>query len=160
MPLGSDEMRSIFKGTVIVRKPTYGIVSGYHELPYICLGKSLSAATGTTQVKGKVHVSPRFVIRPSHYEPSYGEIFGEDNVDVGIAGRVFGFLGFRNKAVECNSEYLEVRHLDASIDDLLGRNLDELERRRYGTGLQATVTQHFQPVLRGSHQPLHWPGQS
>ncbi len=36
--------------------------------------------------------------------------------------------------------------------------LDDLERRRHGAGLQAAVAQHFQPVLRGGHQPPHWPG--
>ena len=36
--------------------------------------------------------------------------------------------------------------------------LDDLERRRHGAGLQAAVAQHFQAVLRGGHQPPHWPG--
>ena len=36
--------------------------------------------------------------------------------------------------------------------------LDDLERRRHGAGFQAAVAQHFQPVLRGGHQPSHWPG--
>ena len=36
--------------------------------------------------------------------------------------------------------------------------LDDLERRRHRAGLQAAVAQHFQAVLRGGHQPPHWPG--
>ena len=36
--------------------------------------------------------------------------------------------------------------------------LDDLERRRHGAGLQPAVAQHFQTVLRGGHQPPHWPG--
>ena len=36
--------------------------------------------------------------------------------------------------------------------------LDDLERRRHRAGFQAAVTQHFQPVLRGGHQPPDRPG--
>ena len=90
--LSFDEMRRIFEHTEIVRKPTYGIISGYHELPYVCLGPAEEPGHQTVEVRGKVQVSPRFVLRPSHHEPSYDEIFGEDNVDQALAGRVFGFL--------------------------------------------------------------------
>ena len=64
MGLTPGEMRDIFQQTVVVRKPTYGIISGYHELPYICLGKSLESDTKTTRVKGKIQVSPKFLITP------------------------------------------------------------------------------------------------
>jgi hypothetical protein len=70
MPLDSDEMREIFRRTVVVRKPTYGIVSGYHELPYICLGESIESGYQTTRVMGKIQVSPQFLIRPQHYQPA------------------------------------------------------------------------------------------
>ena len=36
--------------------------------------------------------------------------------------------------------------------------LDDLERRWHGAGLQPAVAKHFQPVLGGSHQPLHRSG--
>ena len=81
MPLNNDEMLDIFRQTVVVRRPRYGIVTGYHELPYICIGSSIEPGSVTTQVKGKVRVSPRFVIRPSYYESSYEDIFGEENID-------------------------------------------------------------------------------
>lgn len=129
MPLGSDEMRDIFNRTVVVRKPTYGIVSGYHELPYFCLGQPLEPSRGAFMVRGKVQVSPRFVIRPTHLNPSYGEIFGEDGVDNELSGRLFGFLGFRGKPVECSSEHLHVEHVDITVDELLSRKLDEMERQ-------------------------------
>ena len=128
MALSPKEMRDIFDRTVIVRKPTYGIIKGYHELPYICLGDSLEDNTGTMRVKGRVHVSPQFVIKPRHYQSNYADIFGEDEVDVAIAGRVFGFLGFPNKPVECALEYFELSHHPGTIDDLLHASLDELER--------------------------------
>ena len=69
MGLSPYEMRELFDQTVVVRQPRFGIVSGYHELPYVCLGKSVESGHSTTQVIGRVQVSPRFqartVARPS-----------------------------------------------------------------------------------------------
>lgn len=147
MGLSPHEMRLLFDRTVIVRRPTFGIVTGYHELPYVCLGESFELGHETTRVRGKVHVSPRFVIRPSHLEPSYGEIFGEDNVDVALAGRVFGFLGFKEKPVELKSEQLEVKHLNISVERVLADTLDELERREdITTGVLITPDSRYYPV--------------
>ena len=147
MGLSAEEMRDIFDRTEIVRRPTYGIISGYHELPYVCLGASFDPGHRTTEVRGKVHVSPRFVIRPPTWEPSYAEIFGEDNVDAALAGRLFGFLGFRSKPLECKSEHLEVHHLDASVDRVLEDRLDELERNEdITTGVIITPNSHYYPV--------------
>jgi len=145
--LSGEEMRDIFRRTRIVRKPTYGIVSGYHDLPYICLGRSFEPDRETTEVRGKVHVSPRFVIRPRHLEPSYAEVFGEENVDLALAGRVFGFLGFRGRPVECSSEQLSVSHTDASLDHVLGETLDRLERHEdITTGVIITPDSRYYPV--------------
>lgn len=147
MGLSPEEMREIFERTEIVRRPTYGIVSGYHELPYVCLGASFERGHQTTEVRGKVHVSPRFVIRPSRYEPSYEDIFGEGNVDTALAGRVFGFLGFRSRPVECKSDHLEVKHCGASVARVLADTLDELERREdITTGVIITPNSHYYPV--------------
>jgi len=147
MSLSPGEMREIFARTTIVRRPTYGIVKGYHELPYICIGESWKAGALTTRVKGKVHVSPQFVIRPSQYMPSYEEIFGEDNVDAALAGRIFGFFGFRGKPVECSSEHLEVKHISLSVDQALSESMDELERfEDISTGVIITPNSQYFPV--------------
>lgn len=128
MGLSPHEMRELFDRTVVVRQPRFGIVSGYHELPYVCLSESIESGHTTTQVSGRVQVSPRFVIRPQQFEPSYEEIFGEENVDKALVGRMFGVLGFQGKPVECKSEYLELKHLDEPIDRVLNETLDHLER--------------------------------
>lgn len=128
MGLSAHEMRELFDQTVVVRQPRFGIVSGYHELPYVCLGQSVEPGHSTMQVKGRVQVSPRFVIRPPHFEPSYEDIFGEDQVDSALVGRMFGVLGFQGRPVECKSEYLELKHLDAPVDRVLNETLDLLER--------------------------------
>ncbi|GMU93223.1 MAG: hypothetical protein AMXMBFR4_22810 [Candidatus Hydrogenedentota bacterium] len=145
--LSSEEMREIFRSTRIIRKPTYGIVSGYHTLPYVCLGASEDRSSGTTRVRGKVHVSPRLIIRPAHCEPSYDDIFGEDNVDEALVGRVFGFIGLRSKPVECKSEHLEVNLLGRSVEQVLADTLDELERLEdITTGVFVTPNSRYYPV--------------
>jgi len=142
--LSHGEMREIFQNTVVVRKPTYGIVSGYHELPYICLGQSFQRTGATMEVRGKVHVSPRFVIRPDYMDARYKDIFGEENIDAAISGRVFGYLGFRRRPVECKSEYLELRHRD---DQTLAGVLDELDRMEdITTGVIITPDSRYYPV--------------
>lgn len=144
--LNPNRMREIFAMTRIVRKPTYGIVSGYHELPYVCLGESAGEERRTMRVQGRVHVSPRFIIRPEHLSPKYRDLFGED-VDDELAGRVFGFLGFRGKPVECASEHLEVRHLDMTVEEALEATLEERERMEDITlGVIVTPDARYFPI--------------
>ena len=141
------ELREIYRLTKIIRTPTYGIVSGYHTLPYICLGVGIESDNQTTEVRGTIHVSPRFLLKPSHYEPSYGDIFGEENVDAALMGRVFGFMGFRNKPVECKSDEIEVRHVDSDLDRRLNEVLDERERREdITTGVIVTPDSRYYPI--------------
>ena len=128
MPISPEEMREIFQHTRIVRRPTYGIVRGYHELPYICLGASLEPGYASTRVRGRVQVTPQYVIRPPHYAPRYEDVFGEENVDAALLGRMFGVLGFKHKPVECSSEFLDVKHLSASVEEVLSASMDELDR--------------------------------
>ena len=142
-----EELRSIYEKTQILRKPTYGIVSGYHELPYVILGESFESGYDTVRVKGTIQVSPRFIIRPAHLEPSYEEIFGEENVDVQLMGRIFGFLGFRGKPVECKSEHLEVQHLNRSLEKMVASTRDDFERYEdIVTGLIITPDARYYPV--------------
>jgi hypothetical protein len=126
--LSQNEMKSLFDRTVVIKQPRFGIVSGYHELPYVCLSRAIKSGFQTTEVRGKVQVSPRIVLRPSHFEPSYEEIFGSEHTSSAIAGRLFGFLGFRGRPVECKSEFLQVSHSDAPVERVLAETLDRLER--------------------------------
>lgn len=145
-PTGS-ELREIFSQTVVVRRPTYGIISGYHDLPYVCLGESFEPGSVTTVVRGKVHVSPQFVIRPPQYNPSYDEIFGAEYTDRALVGRIFGYFGFRERPVECKSEHLELTHVDLSIDEVLSDTLNDLERREdLTTGVVITPNAQYFPV--------------
>jgi hypothetical protein len=80
-------------------------------------------------------------------EPSYEEVFGEENVDRALAGRIFGFLGFKGRPVECRSEHLRVQMLEVRIEQALSRVLDELERHEdISTGVIITPDSRYYPV--------------
>lgn len=147
MSESSEDLRELFHRTIIVRKPTYGIISGYHELPYICVGKAVAPDRGVMRVRGTIQVSPRFVIRPAHYSKSYADLFGEDNVDMTIAGRIFGFLGFPRHPVECSLEGLEISTLSGTLDEAVSASLDEMERQEdITTGIFITPDSRYYPV--------------
>lgn len=147
MSLSAHEMRQLYRATVIVRKPTYGIIKGYHELPYICLGPAIDEGHVTTKVVGRVQVSPRFVIRPSHLSPSYEEIFGAEHVDAEISGRLFGFMGFPDRPMECKSELLEIQPCDKPVDEVLATCLEDLERREdITTGIIVSPNNQYFPI--------------
>lgn len=142
--LSLEEMRAIYDHTEIVRRPTYGIVSGYHTLPYICLGVTGEMEDETLKVQGTVHVSPRFVIRPEHLGDEYGEIFGDVDMDEGLTGRLFGFFGFRGRPVECKSEDLTVERLNRRAPDVLDNVMDGLSREEdITTGVILTPSSRY-----------------
>lgn len=147
MELSRREMKDIFDRTIIVRRPTHGIIKGYHELPYICVGNALEQREGSMRVKGMIHVSPQFVIKPKHYQPNYGDVFGEDGVDIALSGRLFGFLGFPDKPVECSMEQLELTHVPDGVDECINASLDELERKEdIRTGIIITPESRYYQI--------------
>ncbi len=147
MTLSREEMYRIFVETAVVRRPRYGIVKGYHELPYICIGNPLESQYRSLCVRGKIHVSPQLIIKPSYYKAKYSDIFGEGNVDVALSARIFGFIGFPDKPVECKSEFIEVTHSELNIDEALSHSLDELERKEdITTGVIITPESRYYPI--------------
>jgi hypothetical protein len=145
--LSAVEMKALYDATVVVRRPTYGIISGYHELPYVCLGPSFEASRQTCIVRGKIQVSPRFVVTPPQFGPSYEEIFGDEHTDAALVGRLFGFMGFRERPVECKSAYLQLEHVDAPVDRVLSGVLDDIERREDITcGVLVSPNPQYFPV--------------
>lgn len=147
MTLSREEMYRIFVETAVVRRPRYGIVKGYHELPYICIGNPIESQYRSLCVRGKIHVSPQLIIKPSYYKAKYSDIFGEKNVDVALSARIFGFIGFPDKPVECKSEFIEVTHSELNIDEALSQSLDELERKEdITTGVIITPESRYYPI--------------
>jgi len=143
----SPLFREIFEETEILKKPTTGFVSGYHALPYIVLGRSLHEVDNVVEIRGKINVSPKFVISPGHLGPTYGELFGTEGVDENIVGRIFAFSYLKKHQVNIESEELRIRSIEREMGSVLASVLDELERKEIiNTGVIITPNIRFYPI--------------
>jgi hypothetical protein len=122
-------LRQVFEETVIIRKPLHRIIRGYHQLPYIVVGQSFTDSSKTLEIRGKIHVSPRMVIRPGELGQTYGEIFGEENVDQSIVARFFGFLYMKERTTRFISEDLSIHELNIALKNAIARVLDEIAKK-------------------------------
>jgi hypothetical protein len=140
-------LQHVFDETRIVKRPTHGIVTGFHRLSYILLGDLRERKDRSLEIRGQINVSPRFVWHPNYPGIRYEELFGEDNIESALVGRVFGFLAFRGKRVNFESEYLKVKETEMHTEQLIEAVLDELERKEdIETGVVHTPDVRFFPV--------------
>lgn len=143
----SPLFREIFEETEILRKPTTGFVAGYHVLPYILLGRSLREADNVVEIRGKINVSPKFVISPEHLGPTYGELFGSEEIDEAIVGRIFAFAYLKKHQVNIQSDELAVTKIEKGLESAIASVLDELERKEIiNTGVIITPNIRFYPI--------------
>ena len=143
----SPLFREIFEGTEILKKPTTGFVTGYHMLPYILLGRSLHEADNIVEIRGKINVSPRFVISPGHLGSTYGELFDTEGMDENIVGRIFAFSYLKKHQVNIQSEEFSIKSIEKEMESALASVLDELERKEIiNTGVIITPNIRFYPI--------------
>lgn len=143
----SHLFREIFEETEILKKPTTGFVAGYHALPYILLGRSLHDVRNVVEIRGKISVSPKFVISPGHLGPTYGELFGTDQIDENIVGRIFAFSYLKKHQVNIQSDELSIKSIEKEMKSVLASILDELERKEIiNTGVIITPNIRFYPI--------------
>lgn len=120
-------LRKVYATTRIVRKPISGIISGYHELPYILIAPNDENSEHSIEINGTINVSPKFVISPGMLQESFGDVFDAETFDKAIEGRFFSFAygGKKNLKIEStnfhliHSEEESERHLDAIHDRLM-----------------------------------------
>ena len=122
-------LKKVFQETDILKKPIHRIISGYHRLPYILIGHSVSDSKKTTEVRGNIHVSPRIIIHPGEMGQTYGEIFGEDTIEPAIVARLFGFLYLKERATRFSCEDLIIHELELPLHKVIESILDELARK-------------------------------
>lgn len=122
-------LREIFERTDILRKPISGIVSGYHELPYVLVAPDEQDTGKSIEVSGKISVSPRFVITPSQLSDTFGEIFDPETFDQEIQGRLFSFGYARGKNLKVASDHLSIEHHTVPPRHYLEQVLDGLQMR-------------------------------
>ena len=143
----SHLFKEIFDETEILKKPTTGFVAGYHNLPYILLGRSHESEREIVEIRGKISVSPKFIISPEHLGPTYGEMFGAEELDESIVGRIFAFPYLKKQQVDIQSEELTVTNLNREMESVIAAVFDELERKEIiNTGVVVTPNIRFYPI--------------
>ncbi len=122
-------LKRVFDATEIIRKPVHRIISGYHQLPYIMIGRSLSNGSKTMKIDGNIHVSPRMIFRPGNEGQTYGDVFGGESIEPAIVARLFGFLYLREQTTAFASKDLSIEEVSSSVPEVTERVVDELARK-------------------------------
>ncbi len=125
----NEEIKEVYERTDVVRKPISGIVSGYHQLPYILVAPSDDDGSGSVQIAGAINVSPRFVISPQQLGEAFSDVFDPETFDKEIHGRVFSFAYGRRKNVRVDSQRLDIRSFDERPTERLSRVEDDLAQK-------------------------------
>jgi hypothetical protein len=129
-------LKDIFNKTDIVRKPISGIVSGYHELPYILIAPDEANESASVEINGKINVSPKFIITPNMLGETFGDVFDPETFDKELQGRMFSFTYTNKKNVKIESEYFNVQNFDEKPEEHLNRINDQLgSQENIRTGL-------------------------
>lgn len=122
----NPKLQKIFHTTKIVRKPISGIVSGYHELPYILVAPDDENPSRSIEINGKINVSPKFIISPSSLNETFGDIFDPETIDKEIEGRLFSFAYSNKKSLKIKSEYFTVKNYEENPNEHIDRVHDTL----------------------------------
>ncbi len=132
----NEHLREIFFKTNVLRKPLSGIVSGYHELPYIFIAPDEANVSATVEINGKINVSPKFIITPGMMGETFGQVFDPETFDKEIQGRLFSFAFGNKKNVKVESEYFTIRNYEEKPEERLNRVNDQLSsQENIKTGL-------------------------
>jgi len=125
----NDELQEVYHKTDIRRKPLVGIVSGYHDLPYILVAPDDENTTHTIEINGKINVSPKFIITPGMINESFGDVFDPETFDKNIEGRLFSFGYTGRKNLKVKNESFQINHFDETPEDHCNRVLDQLQQQ-------------------------------
>jgi hypothetical protein len=143
-------IKSIFYKTRILKKPITGIVSGYHNLPYVLVGPDEESDNRCIEVKGRVDVSPRMIFSPNMTGPTYGEVFEEidqELMEKQIIGRVFSFVYSKKYNVKLESKDFEIKKRFRGPNQHLDSVMDEFEKGEViNTGVIFSPNIKFYPV--------------
>jgi hypothetical protein len=142
-----EVMRDVYMNTDIMRRPISGIVSGYHDLPYILIAPSLEDERRTSEVTGRISVSPKFILSASALYETFGDVFEPDTFDDDIVGRVFSFVGPGGRNVKVESKHFSIQHHDEPPKEHAERVLDTLlSREDTRTGLIFSPDLRYYPI--------------
>lgn len=142
----AEFLQHVFDETNVLRKPLRGIITGYHVLPYILIGAEHDRPGRSVEVRGRIKVSPRLVISPGRDGPTYGELFGEQELmDQRIVARIFSFKYAGRVSLE--SDDLKIQRQERDPSSHVERVLEELSQREIiDTGVIMSPDARFYPV--------------
>lgn len=143
----NDAIREVYFKTDILRRPISGIVSGYHQLPYILVAPNDENPSNTVEINGKINVSPKFIISPQALQETFGQVFDPETFDQDIQGRVFSFAYSGNKRLKVESEYFKLQNYEERPEEHLNRVQDDLmAQENTRTGLIFSPRFQYYPV--------------
>ncbi len=122
----NDHIQSIFNRTDVLRKPITGIVSGYHQLSYILVAPDDQDTSKCLELKGKINVSPKFIISPSSMGETFGDVFDPETFDSELQGRLFSFAYSKRRNLKVENDYLTINHVDKDAEHYLSEIGDKL----------------------------------
>jgi hypothetical protein len=129
-------LRDIYATTRILRKPVSGIISGYHQLPYILVAPNDENSEHSIEINGTINVSPKFIISPGMLQESFGDVFDTETFDKDIEGRLFSFAYAGKKNLKIESKDFHMSNIEQRTDDHLSRVEDLLmQQENTRTGL-------------------------
>jgi hypothetical protein len=132
----NPHLQEVYHKTAIVRKPLTGIVSGYHELPYILVAPDDENPLQSLEINGKINVSPKFIIAPEHLNETFGDVFDPETFSEDLQGRFFSFAYSNRRAVTVESEKFSIKNFEENAQEHLNRIHDRLlSQENIRTGL-------------------------
>ena len=132
----NEALREIFHKTMILRKPISGIITGYHELPYILIAPHDENPSHTVEINGKINVSPKFILSTSALQETFGDVFDPETFDSEIQGRLFSFSYSGRKNLKVENAYFKVNNFENKPEEHLNRVQDQLmQQENTKTGL-------------------------
>lgn len=143
----NEILQEVFNQTSILRKPITGIISGYHQLPYILIAPSEHDNSQTVEINGKINVSPKFIISPTTLNETFGDVFDPETFDQTIEGRLFSFGYAKNKNLKIQNEYFKITNYEDKPQEHLERVHDRLlQQENTSTGLIFGPKFQYYPV--------------
>ncbi len=143
----NSKLKEIFNATKVIRKPVTGIISDYHELPYILITPGKGGNSESLKITGKIKVSPKFVLSASSIQESFGEVFDPETFDSDIEGRLFSFAYSNKRNLKVESEDFQVEESSVNSDTLLDKVHDNLmQKEDISTALISGPEFDFYPV--------------
>jgi len=140
-------LREMYETTKILRRPVSGIISGYHQLPYVLVAPDDENSDHSIEINGTINVSPKFIISPGVLQESFGDVFDAETFDRAIEGRMFSFAYAGKKNLKIESKEFRMTRIEQQAEPHLSNVEDRLmQQENTRTGLIFCPHFTFYPV--------------